>query len=915
MPCSIAPAIVRTSPTFDETTLKTTPSGASGEAEDHDRPRSRQVPEPDSTSGKRITFDSGSAQEGPRQTRRKTLVAAERSITLPGAPPAYGDDTNSSLALPASRRSESSRSDGSSGERIAYHTTTTTQTVSTTTTIFRLPRRKKRSSIFFSSASPGDTGSPAQLEDVPPVPSLKGIGHPETLPQTPADGPGAGIVMGPPSPSKVASGEPSKEHIRRRSEILRQESTHSARSTKSSPTLVPPGRLGSRDQTSTIGSLNDEMRRSTPSLLSGRTSTATTGRSSLGGMFNLSNRFRPSFDSPFPRHGSPATPSSNASKPNSLSLARESVVVPEREADEAPAKYLARLQQAVNSGAVAGILARSGDAFSHAALRSYMRSIAFFEDPVDMAIRKLLMKVELPKETQHMDRVMLSFADRYYECNPGIFTAPGESSLRVREDRPVHVADSTADQAYFVAFSLMILQTDVFNKSNKKKMQKSEYVDNTHKFGDGISKDILACYYDNICYTPFIHIEDDLDVNHGRALASKGRRSMFPRSGSDLPRKTSKEPIDPYTLIIENRLDFLRPNLKEVMSHQDPYTYLGTAKSFDLHSLQRTFFRYGVLQIVSARSRPDAFSSPVTISNPEDAHPGVVGIKITKIGVLWRKDTKRKKTRSPWQEWGAILTGSQLYFFRNVTWIKNLLHQYETHQRTNRASSPVVFKPPLENFKPDTQMSTDDAVALLDSSYRKHKNAFIFVRHGGFEETLLAESESEMNDWLAKLNYAAAFRSTGVRMRAVVARNSTAAKSAATKRTDTNNSHASTLTTAEDAQIMDGIDGNVPPEIVLARRQVMFGKIRQANGKLATSQKELEHQLRNARHLQLLAPIQAKTREDTIFAAGRMAAKLKWVRVEMWRVRCHRDILLMDLQDDGVSEAEIEALMQQPPRS
>lgn len=430
VPWPIAPAIIKTSPTFDPATSQTTQQGASsGAIAGQACPGSRRAAELDSASVKRIAFDRAAAQERPRHSRGQTIVPGERSTASPGAPPAYGDDANSSLALPVSRRSESSRSDGSSSERVAYRTTTTTQTVSTTTTIFRLPRRRKRSSFFSPPATPGESASQPKLEAVPPVPSLMDGVH-QGSPQQGAgggDGLGAGVVLAPPSPSKMGSGEPKKDPIRRQSQILRHESTHSARSTKSSPTLVPPGRLGSRDRSSTMASLNDEMRRSTPSLLSGRTSTATTGRSSLGGMFSLSSRFRPSFDSPFPRHGSPATPSSNTSKPNSLSLARESVVIPERETDEAPAKYLGRLQQAVNSGAVAGILARTDDAFSQTVLRSYMRSFAFFEDPMDMAIRKLLMKVELPKETQHIDRVLQRFADRYHECNPGIFSSPGES--------------------------------------------------------------------------------------------------------------------------------------------------------------------------------------------------------------------------------------------------------------------------------------------------------------------------------------------------------------------------------------------------------------------------------------------------------------------------------------------------------
>ena len=436
-------------------------------------------------------------------------------------------------------------------------------------------------------------------------------------------------------------------------------------------------------------------------------------------------------------------------------------------------------------------------------------------------------------------------------------------------------------------------------------MQKPDYVKNTS--GEGISEDILECFYDNICYTPFIHVEDDLEINGERAPSRKSRKSLFPRSSSETPKRVPKEPVDPYTLIIDQRLDFLRPNLKDVMNGQDPYKYVGTAKTLDIKALQRTFFRSGVLQIVSARSRPEAFKSPMTITNPQDAHPGVVDIKITKVGILWRKESRKKKTRSPWQEWGAILTGSQLYFFRNTAWIRNLLHQYELHQKNGQPGTPVVFKPPLESFKPDALMSTDDAVALLDSSYKKHKNAFIFVRHGGFEETLLADSESDMNDWLSKLNYAAAFRTASVRMRATIGSTSDVQRSKSIRRTETGDTNPPSSSGGE-VQASLKTDGSLlSQQILVARRQIMLQKIREADEKLLVANSQLEHQLRNLRHLQILAPIQSKSREQIILAAGRMAAKLKWTRLEMWRVKCHRDILALDLEDERASMTGAEA--------
>jgi hypothetical protein len=498
---------------------------------------------------------------------------------------------------------------------------------------------------------------------------------------------------------------------------------------------------------------------------------------------------------------------------------------------------------------------------------------------MDMAIRKLLMEVELPKETQQIDRCLQGFANRYHECNPGIYASP--------------------DQAYFIAFSLLILHTDVFNKNNKHKMQKADYLKNTR--GEGIFDEILECFYDNISYTPFIHVEDDLDINGERIIQHKvKKKSIFPRGAVDPTKRPSKEPVDPYTLIIDSRLDSLRPNLKEVMHLEEHYSYLGTAPSLNLQDLQKTFFRTGVLQIVSARSRPDAFMSDKTVNNPEEAHPGIVDIKITKVGLLWRKDAKKKKTRSPWQEWGAILTGAQLYFFRNTTWIKNLMHQYESHIKQGHDGIPVIFKPPLEQFKPDALMSTDDAVALRDSTYKKHKNAFVFVRHGGFEETFLADNEDEMNDWLAKLNYAAAFRTSGVRMRGVVGGNYEGQRTRGIRRLDSQSDTTKSIQTPTgEVTIVSGkIDTKMAQDILAARREIMLQKIADAEEKLAAAQKQLDSQLRNARHLQILAPIQPKTREQVLLAAGRMAAQLKWGRMEIWRLKCHKDILTMDLEEE-----------------
>ena len=435
-------------------------------------------------------------------------------------------------------------------------------------------------------------------------------------------------------------------------------------------------------------------------------------------------------------------------------------------------------------------------------------------------------------------------------------------------------------------------------------MQKQEYTKNAS--GQGVADQILECFYDNISYTPFIHVDDDMDFDGERKTVQKSRKSMFKGASTEsltLTRKVSRGLLDPYALILDNKLDTLRPTLKDVMNLDDPYTYLGTATSLNLADLHRTFYRSGVLQIISQRSRPDAFTTQATMDNPAEAHPGVVDIKVTKVGILWRKDTKKKKTRSPWQEWGAILTGIQLYFFRNTTWVKNLMHQHETHHKYG-SSLPVTFKPPLEQFKPDVMISTEDAVALVDNTYKKHKNAFVFVRHGGVEETLLADNESDMNDWLAKLNYAAAFRTSGAVMRGVGGGIHEEQRLRALRRMDSGSSSRSISSPTSDlATPTRKPNKEYIQQLIEARRGIVLDKITEADIKLGTAGKLLDAQLRNARHLQILAPIQNKTREHVIHAAGMMAAQVKWSRMELWRTRCHRDILAMDLEEDMKSSS------------
>lgn len=357
----------------------------------------------------------------------------------------------STLSLPVPRASESSRSDGSSQGHVSFeHTPRPRPAPRLGSGRFGFGRRnKQRASLFplpmkisppeFPDTAPAtprastsgiSSGSPHH-SPVGGSPPLTAINHHRL--QDLENGAKTPPI---PSPSQVALAAASMNLASPASGLLRNDSTKSFRSSRSSPN-APPMRLGLRGRSSTMGSLgarsDDAPPPTPPYATSGRNSTSTAGRSSLSNMFGLSARFRQNSEPHSPRHGSPAHGFAGASglssHQNSLNISREALVLPEREEGETPGRFLERMEENnIDKSAIASYLTKTDDPFMLAVLRSYMRKFAFFGDPIDMAIRKLLMQVELPKETQQIDRVLQGFADRYHECNPGIYINPGKST-------------------------------------------------------------------------------------------------------------------------------------------------------------------------------------------------------------------------------------------------------------------------------------------------------------------------------------------------------------------------------------------------------------------------------------------------------------------------------------------------------
>ncbi|XP_020581346.1 brefeldin A-inhibited guanine nucleotide-exchange protein 1 [Phalaenopsis equestris] len=120
------------------------------------------------------------------------------------------------------------------------------------------------------------------------------------------------------------------------------------------------------------------------------------------------------------------------------------------------------------------------DEFPLKVMHAYVDSLNFDGMDFGEAIRFLLRGFRLPGEAQKIDRIMEKFAQRYCKCNPTAFTS--------------------ADTAYVLAYSVIMLNTDAHNSMVKDKMSKSDFIRNNRGIDDGkdLPEDYLGPLYDQI---------------------------------------------------------------------------------------------------------------------------------------------------------------------------------------------------------------------------------------------------------------------------------------------------------------------------------------------------------------------------------------------------------------------------------
>lgn len=160
------------------------------------------------------------------------------------------------------------------------------------------------------------------------------------------------------------------------------------------------------------------------------------------------------------------------------------------------AKFLIQYQDRLDKSVVGDYLGREREyenGFCTKVLHEYVDSMDFSSMAFDLAIRHFLNGFRIPGEAQKIDRIMEKFAERYYLQNRHTF--------------------ASADMAFILAFSTIMLQTNLHNPAirDDKRMTKEQFLrQNKGISSDGeIPDDMLSDIYDRIAAEPIRITHED----------------------------------------------------------------------------------------------------------------------------------------------------------------------------------------------------------------------------------------------------------------------------------------------------------------------------------------------------------------------------------------------------------------------
>ena len=187
------------------------------------------------------------------------------------------------------------------------------------------------------------------------------------------------------------------------------------------------------------------------------------------------------------------------------------------------------------------------DDFHLKVMHAYVDAMEFTALDFDAAIRKFLSGFRLPGEAQKIDRLMEKFAERYVSCNQDAF--------------------KSADVAYVLAYSVIMLNTDAHNPGVKNKMSKSDFMRNNRGINDGgdLPPDFMGALYDRIVNDEIKMKDEDTGHEVGgskEAAAAAEQQGWLDTMMSIFPGRQRAAAAEPTEAAIRRTHEFLREQAK-----------------------------------------------------------------------------------------------------------------------------------------------------------------------------------------------------------------------------------------------------------------------------------------------------------------------------------------------------------------
>lgn len=152
------------------------------------------------------------------------------------------------------------------------------------------------------------------------------------------------------------------------------------------------------------------------------------------------------------------------------------------------------------------------DDYCKQVMYAYIDAMNFCQMNIVPALRNFLEGFRLPGEAQKIDRLMEKFASRYCECNPRLFPEPYAS----------------ADSVYVLAYSIIMLTTDLHSPQVKARMTKEQYIKNNRGISENrdLPESLLSAIYDEIAGQE-IKMKNTVNKPGKQIIANEKKRKLL----------------------------------------------------------------------------------------------------------------------------------------------------------------------------------------------------------------------------------------------------------------------------------------------------------------------------------------------------------------------------------------------------